>query len=241
MAQNNLRIITANQLTAVNSSTAAKSLNDYKSQYDTGTTFVLSTNIIPAGPIAIVAFLPETTGSISMNVSGLGTILNETTTSSYTGQSIGYGAGKYVVKYITTTQALSSFTVSFSSSVKVSKFIVGNYWAPKYNTQFGVEVGFEDSSTIERLQSGDIYATLAPRNKTLKFDLNYMDETDKFKLFDIYKSLGKTKPLFVSVFPEDTDKEKEQMFSIYGNFSTLNNITHTMFTMYSNTINISEF
>jgi hypothetical protein len=240
MAKNNLRIVTANQITAVNSDTDAKSLNDYKSQGDTGNTFVLTTNSLSASPIAVIAYLPETTDSVGMSITNQ-TQVFETTTSAYKNQTTGYGSGKYIVKYYTPTAGTTSITVSFNATVKVSKFIVGYYWVPKYNTQYGIQVGFEDLSTTERLQSGDMYTTLAPRNKTLQFDLSYLDETDKFQLFDIYKSVGKVNGIFVSAFPLDSDQQKEQMFSIYGKFNTLNNITHTMFTMYSNTLNISEF
>lgn len=238
MAQNNLRIISNNLVTQVNASTTSKSLNDYKSQYDTGTTFTITTTAV-TGPIAVVAMLTEAVGSVTMTVTGQ-TAVTEATTSSYTGQTSGFGGGKYIVKYFTPIAGTTSFTVTFSTSVKVSKFIVGNYWSPKYNTGYGVQVGYEDASTSERLQSGDIYTIISPRNKTLQFDLQYMDESDKFQLFDIYKSIGKTKPVFVSVFPENSDQQKEQMYSIYGKFNTLSNISHVMYTMYSSSIQLEE-
>lgn len=238
MAQNNLRIVTNNALTQVNASTTAKSLNDYKSQFDTGTTFTITTTSL-TGPVVVVAMLTEAVGSVTMTVTGQ-TAVTESTTSSYTGQTVGFGGGKYIASYFTLSTGTTSFTVTFSSSVKVSRFIVGNYWSPKYNTGFGVQVGYTDSTAIERLQSGDQYVTLAPRSKTLQFELQYMDESDKFKLFDIVRSLGKTKPMFVSVFPEDDDKEKEQMYSIYGRFNSLSNISYVMYTMYSSSLQFEE-
>lgn len=238
MAQNNLRIISNNAVTQVNSTTTAKSLNDYKSQFDTGTTFTITTTAL-TGPIAVIAMLTEAVGSITMTVTGQAAVA-ETTTSSFTGQTVGFGGGKYIVKYFTPTANTTSFTVTFSTSVKVSRFIVGNYWSPKYNTGYGVQVGYTDLSTSERLQSGDLYTTVSPRNKTLQFDLQYMDESDKFQLFDIYRSIGKTKPVFISVFPLDSDQQKEQMYSIYGKFSTLNNISYVMYTMYSSSLQLEE-
>lgn len=238
MAANNLRIITNNALTQVNATTTAKSLNDYKSQYDTGTTFTLTTTAL-TGPIAIVAMLTEAVTAVTMTVTGQ-TAVTESTTSVFTGQTVGFGGGKYIVKYFTPITGTTSFTVTFSSSVKVSRFIVGNYWVPKYNTGYGVQIGYNDLSTNERLQGGDVYTTVSPRNKTLQLELQYMDESDKFQLFDIMRSLGKTKPLFVSVFPENTDQQKEQMYSIYGKFNTLSNITHTMYSMYSSSIQLEE-
>ena len=238
MARNNLRILLNNAVTQVGGSSTANSLNDYKSQYDTGTSFTITTTSL-TGTIAVIAMLTETTGSITMTVTGQ-TDVTESTTSSFTGQTAGYGGGKYIVKYYTLGSATTSFTVTFSSSVKVSRFIIGNYWSPKYNTNYGVQVGYDDATSFERLQSGDLYATLAPRNKTLQFDLQYMDESDKFYLFDIVKSVGKTKPIFVSVFPEDSDQQKEQMYSIYGRLTTPPNISYVMYSMYSSSLQLEE-
>lgn len=238
MAQNNLRIVTTNLVTSLNGSLIAKSLNDYKSQYDTGTVFTLTTTAV-TGPIAIVAMLSDAVGTVIMTVSGQSST-TEATTSAFTGQTTGFGGGKYVVKYFTPSSGTTSFTVTFTAPVSVSKFIIGNYWSPKYNTGYGVQVGFDDTSTSERLQSGDLYTTIFPRNKTMQFGLEHMDESDKFKLFDIFKSIGKTKPLFISIFPENSDQQKEQMYCIYGKLKSLVNITHTMFTMYSSSIDLEE-
>lgn len=238
MAKNNLRILLNNVVTQVGGSSTAASLNDYKSQYDTGTTFTITTSSV-TGAVAVIAMLTEATGSVTMTVTGQ-TGVTESTTSSFTGQTSGYGGGKYIASYFTLGAGTTSFTVTFSTSVKVSKFIVGNYWSPKYNTNYGVQVGYEDATTYDRLQSGDLYATLAPRNKTLQFELQYMDESDKFYLFDIVKSVGKSKPIFISIFPGDSDQQKEQMYSIYGRLTTPPNITHNMYTMYSSSLQLEE-
>lgn len=238
MATNNLRIVSNNQILTVNASATANSLNDYNSQYDTGTTFTITTSSI-TGPVVVMAKLTEATGSITMTVTGQ-TGVTESTTSNFTGQTAGYGGGKYIAKYFTLATSTTSFTVTFSSSVKVSKFVIGKYWSPKYNTGYGVQVGYDDSTTTERLQSGDLYSTPGPRHKTLQFDLQYMDETDKFQLFDIQRSIGKTKGIFVTVFPEDADKEREQMYSIYGKFTGLGTISYAMYSMYSSSIQLEE-
>jgi hypothetical protein len=239
MSQNNLRIVANNAAQQVNGSQTAKSLNDYKSQYDTGTGFTITTGPL-TGPVAIIAVLADSLGPVTMTVSGQ-TATTETTTTSFGTSKVGYGGTKYVAKYFTTAPGTTSFTVTFSESVKVSRFIVGNYWSPKYNTGYGVQVGFEDASTTERLQSGDLYTTVAPRNKTLQFDLQYMDESDKFQLFDLYRSLGKTRSIFVSVFPEDSDQAKTQMYSVYGKFNALGNISYVMYSMYSSSLQLEEF
>lgn len=239
MATNNLRIVYANKLTAATGgSTPQNLLNDYKSQTSTATTFTLTTSSL-TGKVAVVAMLSETTSSVTMTVNSTSTTESTTSTIS-SSASIGYGGGKYVVVYLTLAAATTSFTVTFNTSVKVSRFIVGNYWSPTYNTSFGISVGYEDQSSTERLQGGDLYTTSGPRHKTMSFDLQYVTDSEKFFLFDLVKQLGKSKAIFVSAFPEDSDKEREQMYSIYGKFSSLPQISYAMFTKYTSSLQLEE-
>lgn len=235
----NLRIVYANRLTQVAGSSTHPTTNDYKSQTSTGTSFVLTTSSV-SGNIAVVAYLPEHTGSITMTVTGFPAV-TETTTSASTSLASGYGGGKYVVVYISGASARTSFTVTFSASVKVSRFIVGNYWSPQHNIPFGITTGFTDTSTSERLQGGDLYSTPGPRHKTMQFQLEYLTDSDKFEFFSILKSTGKLGCMFVSAFPEDSDKAREQMYSIYGKLTQLSAISYAQYTRYTSSIELEEF
>jgi len=245
---NNLRVLLDNKVYSVysGSNEALRTLNDYKSQYDTGTEFRVATSAIQ-GPIAIVVMLSEKVNSITMTASitsgfqaGILGQVTEATISSFSGQSIGFGGGKYVVLYATLAESQIEFRLQFSESVKVSKILIGNYWSPKFNTSFGVQVGYDDNTAYDRLQSGDLYATPSTRNKVLSFDLQYLDETDKFTLFDIFKSVGKSKAVFISIFPQDANQEKEQMYSIYGRLRDISNISYVMYTIYSSSLQLEE-
>lgn len=233
----NLRIVSNNQVTAVGGSTTAAATNDYKSQFQSGTSFVVTTSSL-TGPIAIVAVLAEDIGPVTMTVSS--SVVDSTTSTTNTTPNVAFGGVKYVALY-TTASAATSFTVTFNKSVKVSRFIIGNYWSPTHNVGYGVSTGYNDASSIERLQSGDQYVVKQPKNKILQFELQYLNENDKFQFFDILRVQGKATPLFVSVFPEDALKDKEQMYSIYGRFNTLSNIAHSTFTMYSSSVQLEEF
>jgi hypothetical protein len=235
----NLRLIHTNQLTQVAGSATHPATNDYKSQTSTNTSFVLTTSSI-SGNIAVVAYLPEHTGSITMTVTGFPAV-TESTVSATTNLPNAYGGGKYVVVYLTGVSARTSFTVTFNTSVKVSRFIVGNYWSPQHNIPFGITAGYTDTSTSERLQSGDLYSTPGPRNKTLQFQLEYLTDSDKYEFFSILKTIGKIGCVFVSAFPEDTDKAREQMYSIYGKLSNLNGISYAQYTRYTSSVDLEEF
>lgn len=233
----NLRIVSNNQVTAVGGSATAAACNDYKSQFQSGSSFVITTSSL-TGSIAIIAVLAEDVGPVTMTVSS--SVTESTTSSTNTTPNVAHGGVKYVALY-TTVSGATTFTVTFNKSVKVSRFIIGKYWSPTHNVGYGVSVGYNDATTIERLQSGDQYVVKQPKNKTIQFELQYLNETDKFQLFDILRIQGKSSPVFVSVFPQDTQQDKEQMYSLYGRFNTLGNIAHTTYTMYSSSLQLEEF
>jgi hypothetical protein len=234
----NLRIVYNNQVTAVGGSSTAAACNDYKSQFQSGTSFVVTTSSL-TGSIAIVAVLAEDVGPVTMTVSS-SVAENTTSASGTTTPNVAHGGVKYVALYTTANNA-TSFTISFNKTVKVSRFIIGKYWSPTHNVGYGVSIGYNENTTVERLQSGDQYIVQLPKNKTLQFELQYLNESDKYQLFDIVRVIGKSKPIFVSVFPGDTYQDKEQMYTIYGRFNTLPNIAHTTYTMYSSSIQLEEF
>jgi len=233
----NLRIVSKNEVTAVGGSSTAAACNDYKSQFQSGSSFTVTTNSL-SGNIAIVAVLAEDVGSVTMTTSG-GSVSDTTTSSIDNTPTVGYGGVKYIASYATASGA-TSFNISFNKTVKVSRFIIGNYWSPTHNMGFGISVGYTDATTIERLQTGDQYIVSLPRHKTMQFELQYLNEDDKFRMFDIARICGKATPIFVSGFPSDSYKDKEQMYSIYGRFNTPPNIAHTIFTMYSSSLQLEE-
>ena len=239
----NLRLIYNNKLLGVNSSATDPTTNDFKSSTTTSNTFTIQCDPV-VGLVALVFYLPEHTDTVQATVDS-GTTYPDNSTTQYVlvgGLPIGYGGGKYYTIYLPNiTTSKTTFTVVFTQQVKVSRVIVGNYWSPKYNFPYGIQVGFTDTSTYERLHSGDLYTTKGPRYKTMQFDLEYLDPTDKTIFFNILKSIGKAGYLFVSAFPEDADKNKEQMYSIYGKLSSLSDIVYSQYTRYTSSVEIEEF
>jgi len=225
---NNLRILYNDRVTTIAGSTTHPAKNNYKSQTSTGSSFVVATSAI-TGPTAIIAYLPEETGSVTMTVSSV----------SSTDSSVNVSTGKYLAVYL--PSGGSSFTVTFSKSVKVARILVGNYWTPKFNVGFGMSVSHEDTSTSERLQSGDLYTSIGPANKTLQFNLDYLTDSDKFQFLDIIRSVGSSKFFFVSLFPGSEDKEREQMYSCYGKLSSASAVAYQQYTRYASSIQMEEF
>lgn len=157
-----------------------------------------------------------------------------------------YGRGTYgriwlnspATSYSSITLTISD--TSNSSNIELSRLIIGEYWAPKYNTSYGLSYGMKDLSKHDRTEAGDLITLRGPRYGTLSFDLKYMDTTDRTNVLKIMKQNGLAKPMFVSLFPQDSDPVKEVQHQIYGKLSQLSPIAYPFLDMYSTGIDLEE-
>lgn len=153
-----------------------------------------------------------------------------------------YSARKYTTK-VTTCRGLKIDIVDTSNTdgyLEISRIIVGDYWSPVYNTQFGLSVGTKDLSTTYRTQTGNLTTDNGSTYKTLSFDLSYLTASDRDTLFSIINTGGIKKSIYVSLFPEDADPNKEQIHQIYGRFLEAATITHPMYTVYASSLTVEE-
>jgi hypothetical protein len=166
----------------------------------------------------------------------------------YTGiNAYSYGGGTSVRHYLPSTisnvQSLVLTVVdsgSISGYMEIVRILTGVYWVPKYNLDFGFTVDYIDKSQHNRSQSGNIITDIAPIYKSLTFSLNYMTASDRNYLIQLVKLNGMRKPIFISLFPNDSDAEKEYLYQIYGKLSASPTITHPMYSIYSSNITSEE-
>ena len=157
-----------------------------------------------------------------------------------------YGGGTYGRVWFPQTSCKKltitiSDTTKASSYIELSRLVIGAYWSPKYNTSFGMTSGVKDLSSNERLESGDLASNNGIKFNAVTFDLKWLDPSDRLQLMGILKGNGITKPLLISLFPDnEEDWGKEQTYQIYGKLPQVSNITHTLFGIYSSQIEIEE-
>lgn len=157
-----------------------------------------------------------------------------------------YGGGQCARCWIPVgmQEAVTHLTIQITdaslSYIEASHLVVGKSWSPKYNTSYGLSLTPTDTSTSQRAVSGDLYTNRGTLSNILKMDLKYMDSTDKLNFLNICRTNGLSKPLFVSLFPEDEDPAKERDFQIYGKMSSLDSIVHSTYTIYSTQVSIEE-
>jgi hypothetical protein len=162
-----------------------------------------------------------------------------------------YGGGTYARVWIpeehinTPVQWLGiQITDVGNANIEVSRLIVGPYWSPRFNTEYGISAGIEDMSEHSRTESGDLITRRGPRYKTLNFGLQYLHQADRKEMTRIFMGNGISKPIFVSIFPDstgdDVDYQREGLHQIYGKMKQIPGISYDYYEMYATSMELEE-
>ena len=193
----------------------------------TGSSTVFDSGFVPGVPY-------ELSGNWSWGSSGIGV------------NTFAYGGGTYARVYIGTgITACTSISIEIFDNnpnkyIECSRLVIGDYWTPQYNTQYGLSTTILDNSSNQRTESGDLITNRGIKSNKLNFDMAYLSYTDRNNLLSIMRGAGISKPLFISLFPQDSDSGKERAHQIYGKLSGINAVTHTSLSLYSSSLEIEE-
>ena len=150
---------------------------------------------------------------------------------------------------LTANATATSSAVTYGETniyIEASRLIVGKYWSPKYNTDYGLSNTIKDLSTHDRTDAGDLITKRGPRFSSLNFDLKWLDQSDRIQLTKILLGNGLPKPIFISLFPDNTDTglvidyEKERAHQCYGKLTQVPGVQYSTLDMYSTQIEIEE-
>jgi hypothetical protein len=130
--------------------------------------------------------------------------------------------------------------VNTSGYLEFSRLILGTYWSPAYNTGYGMSTDITDTSTSERSEAGDLITTNGVVYNKLSFDLDWMTGTDRDQLVKLLKIYGSRLGVYISLFPEDLDPGKENLYQIYGKLAPSSGISHPYLSMYATSVEIEE-
>jgi hypothetical protein len=145
---------------------------------------------------------------------------------------------------ITVASVVITITAPGNSYIEASRLIVGNYWSPVYNTGYGMTSTIKDLSVHERTESGDLVTQRGPRFNSLSFDLAFINPTDRVQLSKLMLGNGISKPIFVSLFPDNGTTavlaEMERAHQIYGKIMQVPGITYHTLDMYNTQLELEE-
>jgi hypothetical protein len=97
-----------------------------------------------------------------------------------------------------------------------ARLVIGAWWAPTFNAKYGNQVTRQDRSTNARNDAGDNVADRADQFDRMSLDLQYMPETDRARLMQIFRNAGVARNIFLSLLPANASSVAEQDYMIYG-------------------------
>lgn len=122
--------------------------------------------------------------------------------------------------------------------IEVGRILIGNAWSPEHNAEYGATIGHVDESEINRTAGGQ-YVDRRGMHKTISFDLRYLSDADRSELSSIVRRNGKRSPVFLSMYPDETD-EIFQNGNLFGYFRDPAQFEHVMHSAHDTKVDIDE-
>ena len=122
--------------------------------------------------------------------------------------------------------------------IEVGRVLIGNAWSPEHNAEYGATIGHVDDSEINRTAGGQ-YVDRRGMHKTISFDLRYLSDSDRSELSSIVRRNGKRSPVFLSMYPDETD-EIFQNGNLFGYFRDPAQFEHVMHSAHDTKVDIDE-
>jgi hypothetical protein len=169
------------------------------------------------------------------------------TSSYYNGTNFPYiGATKTSVWFNTEYTGVRKVEISLNYTdggggyIDCARIVCGTYWESGRQVSNGITLGLTDNSVITTSRAGDVYVDRRYVNETMQFQLQYLNDTDRRKLLQIMRTCGSSGLMYVCVFPDNTNPEVTQTYSIYGRAQD-NNLEYAMFNLYNRSVTINSW
>lgn len=116
--------------------------------------------------------------------------------------------------------------------VEAARLIAGAYWEPEIDANHGWRLAPQSNTSHKRTDAGDLRTEIRPRSRRLSLDLNVItSDSDRARVYDIFRGNGMARPVFLSLHPEDEDPALEQSNQIWGKLddSAISNPSYGIF------------
>jgi hypothetical protein len=131
-------------------------------------------------------------------------------------------------------------TVTNPHPIDCSRIVCGTYWESSRQASNGISLDFSDPSDIVTTRSGNTYVDRKPISDSMTLSLEYIADSDRIQLLDIMRKLGSSGLIFVCVFPDNTNPELTQSYSIYGR-SQNNSVQYQLYNLYNTSLTINSW
>lgn len=124
--------------------------------------------------------------------------------------------------------------------VEVGRLVIGDYWTPINNIERGMAMIAKDTSSHNRSGAGDLITIPGSKNREITMNMAMMELQDRATMWSIMLANGKTRPVFISIFPADPDPQLEHDHMIYGKLTDTSSFVANTYSAYTAPMGISE-
>lgn len=156
-----------------------------------------------------------------------------------------YGGSTYACLWLSpvSVQAITIDIVDTANPngyIEAARLVIGPYWTPSTNCQYGAVLTPADMSKHTRDDAGNLRTDRGPQYKTLSFDMQAMSTADRNTLWMLMRGYGMVKPVFMSLVPQADDLIEEQLYMIYGKLTKTSAMKYQFIGQHDASIDIEE-
>lgn len=131
-------------------------------------------------------------------------------------------------------------TLTNSAAIDCARIVCGTYWQSSRQASNGISLDFSDSSDVVTTRSGNTYVDRKPILDSISLNLEYISDTDRLELLRIMRSWGSNGLIYLCVFPDNTNPEITQSYSIYGRNQN-NSIQYQLYSLYNTSLTLNSW
>ena len=88
-------------------------------------------------------------------------------------------------------------TANTSGYVEAARLVIGKYWSPLYNADYGLQLSYKDDSSHSRNDAGYLLTDIKARSKSMTFSLSDVGLSDRENLCKILRKNGISIPILL--------------------------------------------
>ena len=122
---------------------------------------------------------------------------------------------------------------------EIARLFMGTIFQPETNMAIGASLEWAETTKQIRTDGGTLYSEPSLPFRRLKFNLDWLSETDRFTLSERIRLIGKRGDFFVAAYPNETNLKYNE-YSFAGKFTKLPAFSHNHIINYKSSYVIEE-
>jgi hypothetical protein len=157
-------------------------------------------------------------------------------------KDFGFGGATKTSVWLNRIYSVKKIVISLTNEAPIdcARIVCGTYWESSRQASNGISIEFSDSSEVTTTRSGNTYVDRKTISDSINLSLEYIDDVDRQELLKLMRSWGSNGLLYLCVFPDNTNPELTQSYSIYGR-SQNNSVQYRLFSLYDTSLTINSW